>query len=246
MTAAGDRTPILVVDDEPQTRRLLRTSLAVQGYQVLEAGSGAAAIAMIGREKPEAVILDLGLPDLDGLDVIRRVRAGGSKVPIIVLSSRGDERGKVEAFDLGADDYVTKPFGMAELVARIRAAIRHRVQEQGGEPYFKSGTLTVDLVRRIVMVKGEEVRLSPKEYDILRLLVLRAGRVLTHNFLMQEVWGIGCQVQYLRIYVRQLRQKIEPEPERPIHIITETGVGYRLRVHDNGEGLQPVSKQGGQ
>jgi two-component system KDP operon response regulator KdpE len=120
------------------------------------------------------------------------------------------------------------------------------VQEQGGEPYFKSGTLTVDLVRRIVMVKGEEVRLSPKEYDILRLLVLRAGRVLTHNFLMQEVWGIGCQVQYLRIYVRQLRQKIEPEPERPIHIITETGVGYRLRVHDNGEGLQPVSKQGGQ
>ena len=239
MTAAAGKTPILVVDDE--TPRVLRTSLALEGYHVLEAGNGAGAIAMMGREKPEVVILDLGLPDIDGLDVIRRIRAGGSKVPIIVLSSRGGERGRVKAFALGADDYMTKPIGMAELAARIRAAIRHRVQEQGGEPLFKSGILTVDVVRRIVRVRGEEVKLSQKEYEILRLLVLHAGMVLTHSFLVQEVWGAGCEVQYLRNYVRQLRQKIEPEPERPVHIITETGVGYRLRVHDNGGGVQPAS-----
>lgn len=191
---------------------------------------------MIGQEKPEAVILDLGLPDLDGLDVIRRVRASGSRVPILVLSSRGDERSKVSAFDLGADDYVTKPCGVEELVARTRAAIRHRIQEQGGEPLFKSGMLTVDLLRRIVTVQDEEVKLSPKEYEILRLLVLHAGMVLTHSFLAQEVWGRCGQVQYLRIYMRQLRQKIEPEPERPVHIITETGVGYRLRVQNSGDG----------
>ena len=162
------------------------------------------------------------------------MRASGSKMPIIVLSSRAGERGKVEALDLGADDYVTKPFGIAELVARIRTALRHRFQAQGSEPVFKSGDLSVDLVRRIVTVKGEEVKLSPKEYDILRLLVLHAGKVLTHRFLMQEVWGPSCDVQYLRIYVRQLRQKIEPDPESPAHILTETGVGYRLRVQ-NGE-----------
>jgi len=174
----------------------------------------------------------LGLPDQDGLDVIRSVRANGSKMPIIVLSSRAGERGKVEALDLGADDYVTKPFGIAELVARIRTALRHRFQEQGSEPVFKSGDLSVDLVRRIVTVKGEEVRLSPKEYEILRLLVVHAGKVLTHRFLMQEVWGPSCDVQYLRIYVRQLRHKIETDPESPAHILTETGVGYRLRVQD--------------
>jgi two-component system, OmpR family, KDP operon response regulator KdpE len=232
MTASSDRTPILVVDDEPAIRRLLRTSLSAEGFEVLEAENAGNALAAIGKAKPEIVILDLGLPDLDGLDVIRRIRADGSKLPIIVLSSRGDERGKVQALDLGADDYVTKPFGIAELVARIRTALRHRFQEQGGEPLFKSGGLGVDLVRRVVTVSGEEVKLSPKEYDILRLLVLHAGKVLTHRFLMQEVWGSACDVQYLRIYVRQLRQKIEPDPERPAHIITETGVGYRLRVHD--------------
>ena len=164
---------------------------------------------MIGDAKPDIAILDLGLPDLDGLDVIRGVRGTGSKMPIIVLSSRAGERGKVEALDLGADDYVTKPFGIAELVARIRTALRHSFQVQGSEPVFNSGDLSVDLVRRIVTVKGEEVKLSPKEYGILRLLVLHAGKVLTHRFLMQEVWGPSCDVQYLRIYVRQLRQKIE-------------------------------------
>jgi two-component system KDP operon response regulator KdpE len=232
MATASDKTPILVVDDEPPIRRLLRTSLTAEGFEVLEADTAEKALALIASGGPEIAILDLGLPDLDGLDVIRRVRASGSKLPIIVLSSRGEERGKVEALDLGADDYVTKPFGIAELVARIRTALRHRFFEQGSEPIFKSGDLSADLVRRVVTVKGEEVKLSPKEYDILRLLVLHAGKVLTHRFLMQEVWGAACDVQYLRIYVRQLRQKIETDPEYPTHILTETGVGYRLRVQD--------------
>jgi two-component system KDP operon response regulator KdpE len=226
----SDRTPLLVVDDEPPIRRLLRTSLGAEGFEVIEADNAEKALTAIETRKPEIVILDLGLPDEDGLDVIRRIRRSGSKLPIVVLSSRGDERGKVEALELGADDYVTKPFGIAELVARIRTALRHRFQEQGGEPLFRSGPLQVDLVRRVVTVNGEEVKLSPKEYDILRLLVLHAGKVLTHRFIMQQVWGAGCDVQYLRIYVRQLRQKIERDPERPSLIMTETGVGYRLRV----------------
>jgi len=174
------------------------------------------------------VILDLGLPDRDGLDLLATIRQT-SQVPVIVLSSRGDERGKVAAFDLGADDYVTKPFGMAELVARIRAALRHRLQVEGAEPVFHSGDLSVDLVRRIVRVKDEEVKLSPKEYDILRQLVLHAGKVLTHKHLLREVWGPATEdVQYLRIYIRQLRQKLEADPERPRLILTEAGVGYRL------------------
>ncbi|MGO9543932.1 MAG: response regulator [Rhodomicrobium sp.] len=233
MGATSDKTRVLVIDDEPPIRRLLRTSLTAEGFEVIEAENAQKALALIASAKPEIAILDLGLPDLDGLDIIRRVRSSGSKMPIIVLSSRAGERGKVEALDLGADDYVTKPFGIAELVARIRTALRHRFQEQGSEPLFKSGDLTADLVRRIVTVKGEEVKLSPKEYDILRQLVLHAGKVLTHRFLMQEVWGGACDVQYLRIYVRQLRQKIEAEPENPAHILTETGVGYRLRVQDD-------------
>jgi two-component system KDP operon response regulator KdpE len=226
----SDRTPLLVVDDEPPIRRLLRTSLGAEGFEVIEADNAEKALTAIETRKPEIVILDLGLPDQDGLDVIRSIRTSGSKLPIVVLSSRGDERGKVEALELGADDYVTKPFGIAELVARIRTALRHRFQEQGGEPLFKSGPLQVDLVRRVVTVNGEEMKLSPKEYDILRLLVLHAGKVLTHRFIMQHVWGAGCDVQYLRTYVRQLRQKIEKDPERPSLIMTETGVGYRLRV----------------
>jgi two-component system KDP operon response regulator KdpE len=230
MTAGSDRTPLLVVDDEPPIRRLLRTSLGAEGFEVFEADCAEKAFATIDAKKPEIVILDLGLPDLDGLDVIRRIRQSGSKLPIVVLSSRGDERGKVEALELGADDYVTKPFGIAELVARIRTALRHRFQAQGGEPLFRSAPLEMDLVRRIVTVNGAEVKLSPKEYDILRLLVLHAGKVLTHRFIMQQVWGVACDVQYLRIYVRQLRQKIEADPERPALIMTETGVGYRLRV----------------
>ena len=213
MPAGGDKTRILVIDDEPPIRRLLRTSLGAEGFEVLEAETAAKALGLIASARPDLAILDLGLPDLDGLDVIRKLRAEGEKIPIIVLSSRSGEHGKVEALDLGADDYVTKPFGIAELVARIRTALRHRFQQEGSEPLFRSGGLGVDLVRRIVTVDGEEVKLSPKEYDILRLLVLHAGKVLTHRFLMQEVWGPACDVQYLRIYVRQLRQKIETEPE---------------------------------
>ena len=202
---------VLVVDDEPPIRRLLRTSLGAQDFEVFEAPDAATALARVTEEKPEVMLLDLSLPDLDGTEVIRRLRSQGNRTPIIVLSSRGNEKGKVEALDLGADDYVTKPFGMAELVARIRAALRHRVQEQGGDPIFRSGDLTVDLTRRRVLRGGEEVKLSPKEYDILRLLVLHAGKVLTHRMIMQEVWGAAGDVQYLRIYVRQLREKLEEQ-----------------------------------
>ena len=226
---SGDGPLILVVDDEPPIRRLLRSSLTAQRYRVTEAETGNQAIQLLGHEKPDVVILDLGLPDLDGIEVIRRMRTL-SKVPIVVLSSRGDEKGKIEALDLGADDYVTKPFGMGELVARIRAALRHRVQEEGGEPVFRAGDLVVDLVHRVVTVLDREVKLSPKEYDILRLLVLHAGKVLTHGMIIGEVWGTAGDVQYLRVYVRQLRQKLESDPERPRLILTETGVGYRLRV----------------
>lgn len=221
---------ILVVDDEPAIRRLLRTSLSSQGFQVLEAADGKHALAEIERSQPDLVILDLGLPDISGLDLIRTVRAGGSAIPILVLSSRADETGKVEALDLGADDYVTKPFGTGELFARVRAALRHRLLQQGEQPIFQSGNLSVDLVRRIVRVEGAEVKLSPKEYDILRLLVAHAGKVLTHRMLMSNVWGGETDVQYLRIYIRQLRQKIEADPEQPQHILTETGVGYRLKL----------------
>lgn len=221
---------ILVVDDEPAIRRLLRTSLSSQGFQVLEAADGKHALAEIERSQPDLVILDLGLPDISGLDLIRAVRAGGSAIPILVLSSRADETGKVEALDLGADDYVTKPFGTGELFARVRAALRHRLQQQGEQPIFQSGNLSVDLVRRIVRVEGAEVKLSPKEYDVLRLLVAHAGKVLTHRMLMSNVWGGETDVQYLRIYIRQLRQKIEADPEQPQHILTETGVGYRLKL----------------
>jgi two-component system KDP operon response regulator KdpE len=223
---------VLVVDDEPAIRRFLRTSLRAEGYDIIEAETGEAGLAEIRRRAPDLVMLDLGLPGIDGLEIIRRLRDAGSVVPIIVLTSRTDEAGKVEALDLGADDYVTKPFGMDELLARIRAALRHRLQQEGERPIFRSGDLSVDLVRRIVTVRGAEVKLSPREYDLLRILIQHAGKVLTHRFMLKEVWGADADVQYLRIYVRQLRQKIEPDPERPTHILTETGVGYRLRMLD--------------
>jgi two-component system, OmpR family, KDP operon response regulator KdpE len=223
---------VLVVDDEPPIRRFLRTSLKAQGYDVTEAEDGAKAFDEIRRRPPDLLILDLGLPGIDGLEVIRRLRGGGTTTPIIVLSSRMDEAGKVEALDLGADDYVTKPFGVDELLARIRAALRHRLQQQGEHPVFRSGDLAVDLVRRVVTVRGAEVKLSPREYDLLRLLVTHAGKVLTHRLILKEVWGGETDIQYLRIYIRQLRQKIEPDPDRPRHILTETGVGYRLRAPD--------------
>jgi two-component system KDP operon response regulator KdpE len=166
---------------------------------------------------------------MDGTEVIRGVR-GWTSTPIIVLSAWGQEVQKVAALDAGADDYVTKPFGMNELVARIRVALRHKFQQQGEKPVFQSGDLSVDLVKRIVKVEGKEIKLSPKEYDILRILVQHAGKVLTHHFILKQIWGDSTDVQYLRVYVRQLRQKIEKTPDQPHHITTETGVGYRLRV----------------
>jgi len=222
---------ILVVDDEPPIRKLLRMGLSSQGYDVLEASDGKSALELLAK-KPALVILDLGLPDIDGHDLLRRIRLREEALPIIVLSSRGDEAGKVAALDLGADDYVTKPFGMDELFARIRAAMRHQLQEHGERPLFQVGDLRVDLVRRIVKVGDKEVRLSPKEYDLLRLLVQHAGKVLTHRFLIQELWNEPADPQYLRVYVRQLRRKIEADPERPQYVMTELGVGYRLRAPD--------------
>ena len=172
------------------------------------------------------------MPDIQGLELLRMIRARNESVPIVVLSSRGDEAGKVEALDLGADDYVTKSFGMDELLARMRAALRHQLQTHGERPIFSVGELSVDLVRRIVKVRGKEVKLSPKEYDLLRVLVQHAGRVLTHKFLLGELWDDLTDTQYLRVYVRQLRQKIEADPERPQYVLTETGIGYRLRAPD--------------
>ena len=223
---------ILIVDDEIPIRRFLRTSLAAQGFQVLEAENGKSALDLLRRHQIDLLILDLGLPDMDGLEIIGRLRQSRSTVPILVLSSRGDEEGKVNALDMGADDYVTKPFGMDELLARVRAALRHKMQSEGDTPAFRSGDLEVDLVRRIVTVHGKEVKFSPREYELLRLLVLNAGKVMTHKMLLKEVWGPETDVQYLRIYIRALRQKIEPDPERPEYIRTEQGVGYRLRPAD--------------
>jgi len=192
-------------------------------------GTGGGALAALAESpRTEIVLLDLGLPDIDGLELIGRIRAIGP-VPIVVLSSRGDEAAKVKALDLGADDYVTKPFGAGELMARLRAALRHRLQEQGAERNFASDDLSVDLVRRLVKRGGEDVKLSPKEYDILEQLVIHAGKVLTHKHLLREVWrNESIDPQYLRVYVRQLRHKIESDPSTPRHVLTEPGIGYRL------------------
>jgi two-component system, OmpR family, KDP operon response regulator KdpE len=232
MTTLAGQLRVLVVDDEPAILRFLRPGLSTQGYVVSEAHDGTTALDAIRRKSVDLVVLDLGLPDIDGLDIIKEVRDSGDTLPIIVLSSRETEGIKVQALDLGADDYVTKPFGIDELLARIRAAQRHRLQQHGEKAIFRSGDLGVDLVRRIVTVRGQEVKFSPREYEVLRLLVAHAGKVLTHRFMLREVWGGDVDVQYLRIYIRALRQKIEVDPERPQHILTETGVGYRLRAPD--------------
>ena len=222
---------VLVVDDEPPIRKLLRMGLATQSYQILEAPNGRTALELMS-EKPDVVILDLGLPDIAGHELLRQIRSKNESVPIVVLSSRGDEAGKVQALDLGADDYVTKPFGMDELLARMRAALRHQLQVHGERPVFHTGELSVDLVRRIVKLGDKEVKLSPKEYDLLRILVQHAGKVLTHKFLLGELWDDLTDAQYLRVYVRQLRQKIEADPNTPQYVLTETGIGYRLRAPD--------------
>lgn len=222
---------VLVIDDEPAIRKLLRMGLSTQGYEVLEAPNGKSGLDLLALD-PALVILDLGLPDIRGHQLLRMIRERSDSIPIVVLSSREDEAGKVEALDLGADDYLTKPFGMEELLARMRAALRHQLQAKGERPIFRTGDLSVDLVRRIVKFGEREIKLSPKEYELLRVLVQHAGKVLTHRFLLRELWDELTDAQYLRVYVRQLRQKIEVDPERPQFVLTETGVGYRLRAAD--------------
>jgi two-component system KDP operon response regulator KdpE len=230
MTVAipSDGATILIVEDEPPIRRLLRATLGAHDYRTVEAGTGAEALSALRHHRPDLVVLDLGLPDIDGQVLIGRIREA-SPVPIVVLSSRGDEAAKVAALDAGADDYVTKPFGADELMARLRAALRHRLQQQGAERSFTSGDLSIDLVRRLVRRGAEDIKLSPKEYDILEQLAIHAGKVLTHKHLLREVWrNEAVDPQYLRVYVRQLRQKVETDPSTPRHVLTEPGVGYRL------------------
>jgi two-component system KDP operon response regulator KdpE len=224
----GDAATILIVEDEPPIRRLLRTTLGAHDYRTVEAATGAEALSAMSHHRPDLVLLDLGLPDIDGQALIGRIREL-SPVPIVILSSRGDEAAKVAALDAGADDYVTKPFGADELMARLRAALRHRLQEQGAERTFASGDLSIDLVRRLVRRGPEDIKLSPKEYDILEQLAIHAGKVLTHKHLLRQVWrDEAVDPQYLRVYVSQLRHKIEADPSAPRHVLTKPGVGYRL------------------
>jgi two-component system, OmpR family, KDP operon response regulator KdpE len=224
---------ILVVDDEPQIRKFLRLGLEGHGYRVLEAESAESALRAAVAGKPDLVVLDLGLPDREGFDVLSTLREW-SRVPVLVLSVRNREGEKVRAFDLGADDYVVKPFGMAELLARIKAALRRRVEAEAPEPVFRVGGLEVDLARHIVRVDDAEVRLSPKQYRLLQVLVSNAGKVVTHRQLLNDVWGSAHRddIQYLRVFVRKLRSRIEADPARPRYLLTELGVGYRLRTPD--------------
>jgi two-component system KDP operon response regulator KdpE len=220
---------ILVVDDEPPIRRFLRAALSAHNYVIFEAANGQAALDAMIANRPDLIILDLGLPDIDGIEVTRRLREW-TAVPIIVLSVREHETDKIAALDAGADDYLTKPFGVGELLARIRTAVRHAARSTA-EPVFTLGELAVDLSRRLVTVAGAEVQLTPTEYDLLRLLVNDAGKVLTHHQLLRQVWGPGYdeELHMLRVNISNLRRKIERDPARPHYIVTEPGVGYRLR-----------------
>ncbi len=221
---------VLIVDDEPQILRFLRASLTANGYDVVEATTGAEALKHASADAPDVILLDLGLPDMDGKDVLRALREG-SQTPVIVISARARETEKIEALDLGADDYVNKPFGMGELLARLRAALRHRLARQGEAPLFQVGPVTVDLVKRLVTRDGKRVLLTPKEYELLRALITHAGKVITQRQLLQAVWGPAHveDAAYLRVYIGQLRRKLEPDPNAPLLIETEPGVGYRLR-----------------
>jgi two-component system KDP operon response regulator KdpE len=230
----SDGARILVVDDEPAIRRAVSTNLSRHGYQVDGSDSGQDAIRRYDARPPDLVLLDLGLPDLDGLEVIRAIR-GRSNTPIIVLSVRGAERDKVAALDLGADDYLTKPFGVDELLARIRVALRHVAgAARGTDAVFHTGGLEVDVERRIVRVDGQEVHLSPTEYEMLKVFITHPNKVLTDGMLLHQVWGpaYGSEAHYLHVYVARLRKKLEPDPQKPRYLITEPGVGYRLLADD--------------
>jgi len=224
---------IVVIEDEPQIRRFLRTVLPPQGFDVFEAESGARGLSEVGVRRPDIVILDLGLPDIDGVDVVARLREW-TQVPIIVLSARTQEQQKIAALDAGADDYVTKPFDVGELLARLRVALRHRVRTPTGAQRFEAGPITIDLASRRVERDGESVHLTPIEFRLLTALVRHAGKVLTHRHLLKEVWGPSHveDAHYLRIYMSQLRRKLEDDPTRPLYLQTEAGVGYRLAAAD--------------
>jgi two-component system KDP operon response regulator KdpE len=222
---------ILVVDDEPQILRSLRTSLTVGGYDVQTAASGEDSLRLLDARSPDLILLDLMLPGISGLDLCRAIRAR-SAVPIIVLSARGEERDKVAALDLGADDYLTKPFGVDELLARIRAALRRAAGIGGPATVIEAGDLGVDVDRRLVTLNGAEVKLTATQFDLLKVLVVNAGRVLTHTYLLRSVWGPEYEndTQVLRVFIAQLRRKVEADPAHPRHIVTESGVGYRFRL----------------
>ncbi len=224
---------IIVIEDDPSIRRFLHTSLSTQGFKVFEVDTGKKGIIEVGVRKPDLLILDLGLPDMDGVDIIKTIRSW-STVPIIILSARSDEQQKIHAFDAGADDYLTKPFGFGELLARIRVALRHsmRPYEQSQTDIFITGNLKFDAVNRVVCVDNQEVHLTPIQYRLLMVLVKNAGKVLTHQQILKEVWGPSFKenAHYLRIYMSQLRQKLEADPAQPKLLLTESGIGYRLKV----------------
>jgi two-component system, OmpR family, KDP operon response regulator KdpE len=227
------RATVLIVEDEPEIRRFLRTSLGAEGYRVVEAENGERGAIEAGTHKPDVAIVDLGLPDMDGVEVIRRIRKW-SPLPIIVLSARAREQAKIEALDAGADDYVTKPFGVGELLARIRVALRSVARAPSGREILVLGKTRVDLQRRQITRGGTEVHLTPLEFRMLTCLAQHLGMVVTHRQLLREVWGPSYveHTHYLRIYMKQLREKLEADPIRPAHLLTETGVGYRLVAED--------------
>jgi two-component system, OmpR family, KDP operon response regulator KdpE len=227
--ASGDMVQVLIVEDEARLLRLLQQQLSARGIQVWAANDGRTALKLLAR-KPDIVLLDLRLPDIDGLQLLRAMRRADRNLPIVVLSRITDEDSKVAALDMGADDYVTKPFGISELHARIRAALRHRGQQSGEQPVLVVDDMVLDLEERTVKVRDKDVKLSPKEYQLLCSLVRHAGKALTHKFLLNEIWGGETDPQLLRVFVRSLRQKIERNPERPSYILTERGVGYRFRA----------------
>jgi two-component system KDP operon response regulator KdpE len=232
MSKSGAR--ILVVDDEKEILRALQRNLSAHGYEIFTASSGEQALDEIALHRPDLMVLDLGLPGISGLEVCKAVRAQ-SNLPIIVLSVKDTERDKVLALDLGADDYVSKPFGMNEVLARIRVALRHSAQVQAGtEPIFAAGSLKVDFAQRIVTVNGAEVRLTPTEYDLLKALIKNSGKIMTRQMLLSQVWGAGygADAHYLHVYIGQLRRKIEPDPAHPRFILTISGVGYRFNSDD--------------
>jgi two-component system KDP operon response regulator KdpE len=224
---------VIIIEDDPPIRRFLRTGLSAQGFEVHEADNGQRGLTEAGTRKPDLVILDLGLPDMDGVEVVKRIREW-SAMPIIILSARSAEQSKIEALDAGADDYLTKPFGLGELLARIRVALRRSAGggESGPSEAFTVGNLRVDLHNRVVYLHGDEVHLTPIQYRVLTVLVKHAGKVLTHQQIIKEVWGPSYaeNAHYLRIYMSQLRQKLEEDPAKPQYLLTESGVGYRLKV----------------